>query len=88
MQLTSAVIQELDDVLPYDSQRHVYDRLIDLFSRNGLYLIDDKEREMLGLEPRDDYGWTASERVKQKLAEQEAMQTLACMILEMQEAGQ
>ena len=68
-QLTAALMQELDDIIPDDQRRETYDRLMGLFYENGAALLTDQDREWLGLERRDALGWTPSERLLRKKQE-------------------
>lgn len=64
--LATALMCELDDVLGDYDRRAVYDRLLTVLYENGAAWTTDEERAKLGLEPRDQLGWTPSERVAQE----------------------
>ena len=72
-ELMWTIMHELDDVLPYELHRDVCDRLQWTLVQNGAYIMTDADRADAGLEPRDDKGWTFSERVQEKLNRQQAM---------------
>lgn len=75
--LTAAIMDELKDILqPYSDDRlldHVYERLCRVLYENGAHIMTDRDRAEAGLEPRDDLGWTPSERVAYEKARREAM---------------
>ena len=59
-----AIFSEIRDLLSSDIETEAHDRLLETLYRNGVMLVRDDERAKLGLEPRDEKGWTPSERVK------------------------
>lgn len=59
-----SIFSEIRDLLPSDVEGEVYKRLLETLYLNGVMLVRDDERAKLGLEPRDEKGWTPSERVK------------------------
>lgn len=61
MSLTAAVMQELDQFFDHDDRREISDRLMMLFTRKGIEVLSDFDREKLGLSPRNNEGWTTSE---------------------------
>jgi len=73
MSFTSILMEEIGDILPYEIQRQAYDRIFDVMYKNGASWTTDQERERFGFEPRDDAGWTSSERVKRKIKELELL---------------
>lgn len=81
--LFAAVFAEIQDVLrSYDPIKddldgELYDRLLHVFMENGAYIMTDKDRAEMGLEPFDKKGWTPSEKVAEKRRREEAM--LACL---------
>lgn len=74
---SAALMQEIRDVIPTDfDQGEVHDRLMNVLVENGACWTTEDERKEYGFEPRDDLGWTASERVEQKRRELEIMQMM------------
>ncbi len=72
--LAAALMDEVKDVLPGDfDQAAVYDRLLDVLYQNGAAWTTDEERRRYGLEPRDELGWTPSERVEWEQKKAEAL---------------
>lgn len=80
-QFTAAIFQELSDIIPDDSHRTAHERLFQLFYDNGWAVTTDEERHAQGLEPRDDLGWTPSERVEEKRRKLEVMHAMANIIV-------
>lgn len=74
---TSAVMREIEDIIPDDVRRDVFYRLNDLFYQNGASIMTDEDRAKEGLEPRDAMGWTPSERVRYERDKLEVMQKMA-----------
>lgn len=73
----AALIQEVSDVLHEDLDcSAVFDRLFKVLHDNGACWTTEKERISYGFEPRDELGWSPSERIAQKQAEMQAMLTL------------
>jgi hypothetical protein len=68
--ITAAVMQELNELFEasaqFDLQRAVRDRLWTMFDRNGFSIITDEDRAAMGMETRDDLGWTPSERIQEQ----------------------
>ena len=60
-----------------DVRRDVSDRLYSVLYANGASLITDEDRAEIGLEPRDELGWTPSERVRAEQVRIETMQLMA-----------
>ena len=79
--MAAAVMQEIKDFIPGETLPDVHDALIKCFDRNGLSLINDEERAHLGLEPRDDNGWTPSERLQSERAYLDAMLAMSQQII-------
>ena len=52
-------------------EREAYHRLFDAFYEQGFEIVTEEERRASGEEPRDEKGWTATERLeyRQKLAD-------------------
>lgn len=71
--LTAALMAELSDVLDDFDMERVHDRLFKALYDNGAAWVTDEDRAALGLEPRDIYGWTPSERVS---AEQDRLKAI------------
>ena len=64
-QLAAEIIREIEDVSdPKTNLSAVYNSLLDVLYANGASWITDQDRAEMGLEPRDDKGWTPSERIK------------------------
>lgn len=81
--LTALLMEEIRDMMPTDfDQQAVCDRLIHVLYENGAAWTTDEDRAAHGLEPRDDLGWTPSERIAQKQRELEAMQMQQVFILQ------
>ena len=80
-EFAAALMMEIGDVLESDfdrnARRAVHDRLIDVLYRNGACFTTDEERQKIGLEPRDELGWTPSERVDYEKKRIEALQLMA-----------
>lgn len=79
--LAFALFREIDDLLPDDIRRDVYDRMARVLHENGAHVMTDKDRAELGLEPRDFEGWTPSERVQEETRRHEATMALANLII-------
>ena len=77
---TAMVFEEIRDLLPDDTMRDVRDRLLKVFYENGACIITEQARRAEGLEPRDELGWTPSEKVADRLCRLETMQMLAAGI--------
>lgn len=74
--LTSVLMEEIGDILPYETTKDVCNRIFHVLYQNGASVTTDEERARYGFEPRDDLGWTPSERVAEKRRELDAMQRL------------
>jgi len=63
--LVAALMHELVGVLPDDRYiiRDVHDTLMRVLSNEGIEVISDANRQVLGLPPRGPDGWTAEEIV-------------------------
>jgi hypothetical protein len=59
---TATLMRDLMRVLPDDCYDQVFEVLFESLSRNGACWTTDAERERLGFDPRDEAGWTMSER--------------------------
>lgn len=82
MSLTVALMQEIRDLIPMEfDERSVGDRIFDVLYMNGAAWTTDEERSRFGFEPRDELGWTPSERVAQKQRELEVLQMLQTVVL-------
>lgn len=77
MALTAALMEEVDDILPHETRRFFYNRLLTVLYNNGAAWTTDKERSMFGLESRDELGWTPSERVAEEKRRNDAMLMMA-----------
>jgi hypothetical protein len=82
MAFTSIIMEEIDDLLPGDVQSLVFDRIFTVMSNNGAAWTTDHERALFGMEPRDNLGWTSSERVANERMRHEAMISLQPLIIE------
>ncbi len=87
MQFTAALIEEIKDIVPPDSLREVHEHIFELMYRNGAAWTTDEERVKMGLEPRDDLGWTPSERVAEEMRRQQAMLMISNTIITAQHEG-
>ena len=81
-QLAGAVMAELgkNPLFPKEYSQDVYEALAEVFYNNGAHIMTDQDRAYFGMEPRDEMGWTHSERLRAAL-EMEA--TLAAMQVKM-----
>jgi hypothetical protein len=61
--------------------RLVRETLQDVLERNGAHIMTDADRAEMGLEPRDNEGWTPSERVKLEIEHRDAMMTMASIMV-------
>ena len=78
----AALMDELKDILPPETEMSdVYYRLLEVLEKNGACWTTDEERAAHDFEPRDELGWTPTERVAQKKRELEAMQMAAAGIV-------
>ena len=77
VQLTAAVFREIEGAVPCDDHREIHDKLLKLFHDNGWSIMTDEDRRDNGLEPRDDFGWTPSERVRHEQLRTQAMLQMA-----------
>lgn len=77
--LAANIIQELDPFLSteHGARSMAFSALCDLLAQNGAAFTTDEERALMGLEARDQMGWTPSERIARKQRELEAMSMLA-----------
>ena len=65
--ISHALFDEIKHLLPSDIQSDVARELWEAIYRNGTMIISDKESQALGLERKDQQGWTSSERVQMQL---------------------
>lgn len=76
------IMRILDDALDRSPEhesafrRLFFNELIDSLVRNGACWTTEEERKALGFEPRDQEGWTLSERMEEKRRMHEAMQII------------
>ena len=62
--LASAVFREIDEYLRDDIRRNdVFDKLMDIFTQQGVEVLTDYDRQTCGLPPRGPDGWTAEELI-------------------------
>lgn len=80
-----AIFAEIRDLLPREVESEVHERLLATLYRNGVMLVRDDERAELGLEPRDEKGWTPSERVKYEQDRIAAMTENASFVFKLDE---
>ncbi len=59
--LAHAVMQEIGGMLQSDMKRDAHRAIVDMLWRIGADVITDAERAEIGLETRDNMGWTARE---------------------------
>lgn len=73
--LTAALMQEVMDVLPerHEDYSLLHDRLMNVLYENGAAWTTEEERLAYGFEPRDDLGWTSSERVEYEMKRREVL---------------
>jgi hypothetical protein len=72
--LTAAIMQEINQFLPRDTQRDVVVRAIEkLLWREGVEVLTDYDRKTLGLPDRNNDGWTEDELRILDLQRQELM---------------
>ena len=82
--LTAALMREIEPYLPVDTRLgDVHDAMLDVLHANGAAWTTDEERAKMGLEPRDDIGWTPSERVRHEQDRIEAMQMLMSFVVQL-----
>ena len=79
--IAHAIFAEIRDLLPHEVEGDVHDRLLSTLHLNGVLLVRDNERGKLGLEPRDEKGWTPSERVKYEQDRLTAMYSMAAIMV-------
>lgn len=77
-----ALFDEIRHVLPYDIENEVHRLLLDGVYRNRVMLITDDERVALGLEGKDEKGWTPSDRVKMAQEKLSAMMAMQHIVIE------
>ena len=77
--LANAIFKELEDLV--DDRRELHERIFAALARNGAMIISDNERAKLGLEERDEKGWTFSEKIEQKRRIHEATLSVFSPIL-------
>jgi hypothetical protein len=64
--LVGAIMEEMRHAIPSEFLEDVHHALADVLFKNGAYIMTDADRSEFGLEPRDELGWTVSERVQAK----------------------
>lgn len=72
----AAIMREIQDVVSDADYAAIHDRLLHVLHQNGAEIMTDQTRAEMGLEPRDNLGWTPSERVRH---EQEKQRLMLCM---------
>lgn len=78
----AALMDELKNTLPPETElSDVYYRLLEILEKNGACWTTDEERAAFGFEPRDDLGWTPSERVADEKRRLAAMQIAAAAVV-------
>lgn len=60
----SAIMAEIEDLIPENSKGQVNERLLRVLHDNGAAWTTDEDRAAMGLGPRDELGWTPSERAQ------------------------
>lgn len=65
-QLAAEIFRELEHVLTDTEKAAVRNILVEVLHRNGACIETDALRADLGKEPRDNFGWTPSERLRQQ----------------------
>jgi hypothetical protein len=64
--LVNKLMLELDPYIPSGKHRQFHEALAGVLQRNGVMIISDAEAADLGLPPKDDLGWTDSDRLALK----------------------
>lgn len=85
MSFTAMLTEEIRHILPRESLREVHEHILDLMYRNGVAWTTDEDRAKMGLEPRDDLGWTPSERIKDENLRREAMFNIMALPIKSEE---
>ena len=62
--ISHAIMREVRHLIPSDVGGEVFEGIWEAIYRNGTMIISDKESAALGMEPKDERGWTPSDRVK------------------------
>ena len=73
----ATTMEEINDLIPADSHGEIHRRLMDMFYKNGAAWTTEDERNALGFEPRDNLGWTLSERLEQERQRNEYMLSIS-----------
>ena len=60
----SKLVQDMPEEIPEDLHEEIYLSLLDSLTRNGISWTNDEERAAFGLEPRDQLGWSPSEKAR------------------------
>jgi hypothetical protein len=72
-QVTHALLQEVMDYIPSKYQSEAFRKIEDFAHKYGLEIVSDEMRQIAGLQPRDDKGWTPDELIALERARLEAM---------------
>ncbi len=74
-QLAGSIIHCLRRYIPDAAINDAHHELLKLLYESGAYLMTDEDRAELGLEPRDELGWTPSEKLAREKALEMAFKT-------------
>ena len=74
---TDALMLEIEDLVPSVDREAICRRIYDVLYENGASWTTDAEREKMGLEPRDERGWTPSARVQFEIDRRNALLSLS-----------
>jgi len=75
--MASAIMLEIQDVAGEADLGAIHNRLLDVLHKNGAAWTTEPERIAMGFEPRDEFGWTPTERVEAKQQHLDAMHLMA-----------
>lgn len=76
MQLLSELMHELSANNVQCDMKALHDVMLEVFYRNGAYIMTDEGRASEGLPPRDDHGWTETDRLRRSREKHQAALSL------------
>jgi hypothetical protein len=79
----AAIMAEIEDLIPECDKSQVHGRLLRVLHDNGAAWTTDEDRAAMGLQPRDELGWTPSERVKYEQDRMAAMTEVASFVVKL-----